>query len=486
MISHADVQRSLVAERSRTSWREVALFVTVFTVILLGLRLGNDEPFATPHTDATRYIDYAVSMNEFGVFGLTFGDLSKKPKPSNANAPLYPLFIAGLMKLDPALADTIYCWNARDPKTRLPANTHCVANVNTFLIAQGILTIISLLLVFILALQLLSRPVAAWTAAFLAFAAGVFAEFEILFMTEMLVLPMFFGLLVFVLQFYEKPIWQWALAIGLTLGLLTLVRPTYLYLFFAFGVVFVALSVVRRNRAVLSSLAALIIGFAILTTPWSYRNKVQIGEWALSGGNYAELILMQRFAYNRMSWPEVATAFVYYLPDFGDSLAEQLVAPACYDKLGWDGQSYYRQGVDRREFAKEVEKAGGREHLVPYWIRTELVGNAPKNIAVSAVLAWRGTFVAKYWGLFGFIAFVSLLALSIRAKSYALLVVSLPVLFMIALHGAVSVSIPRYNLPIMALYAAAMSFYLSRFGYTLMTVSNFPAPKYREAFRPSV
>ncbi len=484
-MSRAAFEAYALTPRERPAWRETVVFFAVFAVLLLGAHLLSGKPFERPHTDASRYIDYAVSLHEFGVFGLTIGDHSKAPAPSNANAPLYPAYVAGLMWLDPGLKDSIYCWNERDPVTKQLANDICDVNVAFFLVVQGILAIVTLLLVFLLTLKLTKRPAVAWIAAFLAWSAGILAEFQVLFMTEIFVLPLFIGMMLCIARAYSTRHLVWIGAIGVLLGVLTLTRPTYLYLFYGFVLFFLVYLAIARNRIAAVSLTLLVVSFAAVTAPWSLRNKAQLDTWALSGGDYAEIVLMQRFTYNRMGWPEVATAFVYYLPDFGDSLSAQLFPARYYDKLGWEGESYYRVANDRQEFLKEAEKAGGKENLIPYWIRTEMIGNAPKNLAVSAALAWRGSFVAKYWGLVGAIAFVALLIATIRQRSYMLLLVSAPVLYMIAFHAGLSVSIPRYNLPIMALCATAMAYYIGRVSFDLMTRNDFPAKKYREAFNVS-
>jgi hypothetical protein len=48
-----------------------------------------------------------------------------------------------------------------------------------------------------------------------------------------------------------------------------------------------------------------------------------------------------------------------------------------------------------------------------------------------------------------------------RRKDYSILIMAAPLLFMVAFHAGLSVSIPRYNLPLIALYALAMAWYIN-------------------------
>ena len=72
------------------------------------------------------------------------------------------------------------------------------------------------------------------------------------------------------------------------------------------------------------------------------------------------------------------------------------------------------------------------------------------HVKVTLVLAWRGLFVEKYFGLLGVIAMVWGLCGGLKREERALyLMISLPIGLMLLFHAFFTVSIPRYNLSLL-------------------------------------
>ncbi|MCG8546392.1 MAG: hypothetical protein MJE12_19510, partial [Alphaproteobacteria bacterium] len=247
----------------------------------------------------------------------------------------------------------------------------------------------------------------------------------------------------------------WLLAAGLTLGLATLTRPGYEYLFYAVAIVLAVLAIRFRTRTAAASVVLFAVAFAVTVAPWMLRNKQHFGTLALTS-QYGGAILAQRIAYNRMSWPEIASAFVHWFPDFGQKISGALIAPRHYKKLTMGPAGYYQK--DGPEVMREAHaNAGGPDAVVPYLIRTGIVEQPVKHVFVSAALAWRAIFISKYWGIAGFICFIAVVIHGARRGEYGLLIASLPVWFMVAFHAFATVSINRYNLPLIPIYATAMA-----------------------------
>jgi 4-amino-4-deoxy-L-arabinose transferase-like glycosyltransferase len=434
-------------------WRifEIPAFFTVFA-LALWLSKPATENIYEFNGDDMRYIGYAVSMYEHGVYGYAEKNITTKaPSAGNANAPVYSTLIYGAMLLDKAFADSLRCIAEQGIKNQ------CPQNFKSLFIIQAIISVLCLYLIYVLALLYSGKKSLGWIAAVLALASGIFQEFSFMIMTEILILPAFCALLICCLQLYRHKQWRWATLIGLSLAFLTLTRPSYLYLFYAFILFFVILCLIKRDRDSFIKTGILIASFVIAILPWALRNKTHFDSYALTSGGYAETILTQRISYNQMSWEEVGVAMIYWLPDFGDSLAPQLFPEELYNKLSWDQDSYYkRYRKNKDDFAKML---GGEDKVVGYLIREEVL--TPKHVAVSIPLAIRGIFIAKYWGLVGFIAALALGIQAFRRKDYSILLMAAPLLFMVAFHAGLSVSIPRYNLPLIALYALAMAWYIN-------------------------
>lgn len=432
---------------------EWVIFIVVFSALLWGMRPAADKPHAYQGDDL-RYMSYAVSMHDYGVFGL-FDKRSDEPtNPGNANAPFYPALIAGVMVIDHYFADTVHCLVKEGP------NAGCLENFQTIFFVQMLLGVLSLFLIYLTALQFSKNRSIAWISAVLALASGIVSEFSYLFMTEILILPLFCALTLACLILYQKKKLFWVFIITSLLAFLTLTRPSYLYLFYAFILFFSVFALLKRDRSSALHLVVLIVGFVVVVSPWALRNYKHFNSFALTTGGYAEAILVQRTNYNQMSWSEVGVAMVYWLPDFGDSLAESIFPESLYNKLGWHKNSYYAQKY-RKQMNALAEQLGGSDKVLGYLITEQIL--TVKHVAVSIPLALRGTFIAKYWGLVGFIAFICLLAQTIRKQDYSILVMAMPLFYMVAFHAGLSVSIPRYNLPLLSLYALSMAYYIHIF-----------------------
>ena len=438
---------------------EIPVFLVVFALALFALKPAQDSSHIFQGDDF-RYINYAVSLHKHSVFGLQTDDNDEIPQPGKANAPLYPALIAGYMKLDSAFAESLFCVLEKREQA------DCSANFQGFFLLQTGLALLTLFLIYLISFIVSGRRIIGWLATALALGSGVLSEFSYVFMVENLILPVFSALLLFCVLLYRDGQLRWILALGITLGILTLIRPSYLYLFYGFTLFFAFMALKQHS---LLKVGVLILGFLICASPWAIRNKMHFDSYALSGGNYAEAILIQRTHYNQMAWNEIGAAMIYYLPDFGDSLAQKIFPETQTEKFGWGGNSYHHQGY-AGPLEHLSEKLGGKDKVMPYLIRTELL--SAKHLAVSLPLVIRGIFISKYWGLAGFLAFCALLLQTVRQKNYALLVMSLPLFFMVAFHAGLSVSLPRYNLPLIVIYSLSMAHYIHFFGQKFVTKIN--------------
>ena len=428
---------------------ETALFVAAATVAVVTWQwLAGNTP--QPTADALRYIDYAVNIELHGVFGLSGGELTRPPPAGNANTPLYPLWLALWAGLDHGLFETFRCLSAARA-----GGAACDIQLGTLVAAQNGLGVVSLFAIWRMAREIHPASSFCWLTAGLALLSGRLHEYANLALTEILILPLFLACMLFILFAYTKKQAGWMLAAGAMLGLATLTRPSYLYLLFLLlaGLAAIAWRHAPKRSLVHGTLLA--AGFVAVTAPWLIRNSVKFDSWAFTRG-YGEIVLAQRIAYNRMGWDEIGVAFVHWLPDFGDSLTRRNFPQRTYAKLGWGRGSYYRDGT-QSVLLQAYASSGGRKGAVDHLINTEILGNPVKHAAVSVALAWRGMFIGKYWGLVGFLAFMAVIFRvrgDIRSR---LIVIGLPAWAMVAFHAGVSVSIPRYNLPLIAPYAIAMA-----------------------------
>jgi 4-amino-4-deoxy-L-arabinose transferase-like glycosyltransferase len=245
--------------------------------------------------------------------------------------------------------------------------------------------------------------------------------------------------------------WRWSALCGALLGAAALTRPAFFYL-----VIGVALSggvAALWRRGGLATLAAYCGGATMVLAPWFLRNAIVLGRPALTFG-YASHTLVQRIAFDAMTWREYGMSYICWLPD-GNSLGRRIDGPGACDRFGWDApDSFYLIG-QRHLLDETLARAGGYAHHMNYLLHTYVLARPFWHIMVTIPLALRGAYVAHWWGfvLLFVAAWFSVAASRDRPRGFLLVV--LPAWFMLALNAAVAVNQVRYNLMLIPPYALA-------------------------------
>ncbi|WP_376091066.1 hypothetical protein ACE7GA_21040 [Roseomonas sp. CCTCC AB2023176] len=437
-----------LAAPGRPAWRAGAVFLAAFALLLfLGWR--------TPPRDLSVFDQrfYAVTAWDVATRGVfTDGYFARQQGPEVARpagmwlAPGYPLLLAGLVQLDPALREATTCLVRRLGEGRTgadcPVARGLVLPVNMALVAGAV--VLNMLAAARVAHGMPWVPLVAAAATLAALLPYV--RTLSLAMTESL------GLFLFALAaFLFLAAWQgrgraMAAAAGLALGLLVLTRPSHVVLI---PLALLTLAVLPprgvpwRRGGVLALAFGLGVGAA--TLPWMLRNEVALGRFGLTA-NYGPAVLTERLAYNRMTPTEFAQSFVYWLPDFGDRLAERLFGRDLVEKLDWDRpNSFYMQGQADRQAA--LDAPGELQDRMGAILRDGVLGNPVAHGMATVSLAWRGLWVGRYWAF----VMLGLLPLGLGFAAQAgmlrpLLVYAAPAWVMLWAHAALSVNQERYNL----------------------------------------
>jgi hypothetical protein len=263
---------------------------------------------------------------------------------------------------------------------------------------------------------------------------------------------------------------------GVTLGLLTLVKAAFLYIAFGTAAAVFCLCLLQR-RSFVSSLGSAVVlcaSFAIVVTPWMYRNHENFGTFSLArrGG---EILYSRGLIDSKMTADEYAGGLYLWAPypldavlrrafgfsrtdlqrggrvqhlnewigsDFSadDQAAEEAGRPQ-------DAINYFKQGAaEHVRLAQELRRQGDPDpestadkQLTARGI--ELIRAHPwKHAALMFLYTWRGAFFA-FPPLF--IAFVW----SLRRGRFEVTLLAVPALGMIAFYAFVSYFMPRYGLP---------------------------------------
>ncbi len=427
--------------------------IAAFAIMMLFFVVTSISGYEVPEDDEIRYIDYALNVAEHNVYGLSDYNLSTPAEPGSANAPLYPAFLSLMAKLSPAVFDAFYCaGTAEDPSA-------CPTPYGTLIAIQHILAALGLFFIWCWVRTAFDSSRLAWLTMLGVILSGEVQDMAARYLTENFVLVFFFAFQLALVKVLKTGAPKWWVTAGVALALLTLTRPEYLYIALGLGVVALAIAGWRRNTLALKHAALAAVTFFLLISPWSIRNKVQLDEWSLTAGGYAEAILAYRLTFNRMDLAEWGASFVYWTPDIGDKIAESLLPPESYERFVSKNPNSFRSTAIT-EVLDPLLAQMPREEVAGHLLATEVFGRPVWFAATTAALFYRGIFVGKYWGIIGLIAYLILLVRLWRKGDLTLLWVSLPIWALVGLHALVSANVPRYNLPLISIYGVAWGWML--------------------------
>lgn len=419
----------------------------LFLVIALSVQITSQyqfEPWHEPRFDAVRYLNYALNVYEYSVFGLSRTGAAGEPSPGRGNTPLYPAFLASVFHLDATPVDELRCFIDN-------SEAGCAHRFEAVRAAQLALAVASLSCIWLAGWMVAGGAVGAWTAALFAVLSGQLSYYANTLLTENLSILLCAVMTLAICKGVHGR-QRWYFAIGACAGLLVMARPEFIYFAYALIAFVTVRALVMRSAPVWRQGVLVVIAVSIIVSPWLVRNRLVFGDAALTEA-YAGQTLAQRVAYNRMSTTELVTAFVYWFPDFGDTLAKRMFPASAYAKLDFGPASYAHDGIALH--GELAERIGARGDVLRTLIAEEVVQHPFKHALVTLALAWRGIFVAKLWGVAGLAAFLGVIVM--RYPQWRVLALaSAPAWFMLVLYAAVSVSIPRYSVCFIPVFSLAL------------------------------
>ena len=397
--------------------------------------------------DQPLYLGIASDLLQTGNY--TNGRLGAPDRAGAYTAPLYPALIAGLAWLDPVLARDAACVRTAEA-ARIAS---CPPSLGILLPIQAGLTVLTLVLVWRSTIAIGGGRPAAWCALL---AAGLgtteYAVYTRTAMTEALSLPLaaLAGLLLVLLV--QRTRWTLAIGLGVTLGLLTLTRPEYLYLAAAIGLVGCGVAAVQRRLGITLVASALVC--AAVLAPWSVRNERLFGTMQPTYG-YAGFILAQRMAYEAMTPTEWTAQWLYALPGFGPASA-RMIFHHDVDRLGWEERpdTFYMAG-NTAMVQELAQNAPDPKDQVGYLLGRYVWPHPLRFAAITSVMTWKTLWVRKYFSVVAMPFFALMVWRAVRQRDPARLAFVLPPLFILLLHGATSVGTPRYSLMMIPVFAAS-------------------------------
>lgn len=433
---------SLAENRTARISARLVLAATAFLTLVF---LVFSKPYEMPHGDESRYIIIGANLYQHGAISNQAYDPKAKPAPDlPVGGPLTAIELAAVMAIDSVTRQTFECvLTSPDCTVAFPGlRALHVIEIALFLGA-----------LWWIALKLTGRELVAWISLGVALICKDLTFDAKRVLTEPLFLASVGAFLAAWLAVWSRPhSLVRAVCLGLGLAATILVKPAFQAIIplvlLGYGLALLLPGIARSWREIVPSATVFLVACFAALAPFLFYFQNCCGAFTLSDPSLLEAALSHRVAYNAMGLREWLAGWIYFLPDFGDNLAPALFPDVTPIRLGWEQHSYYMHG--REVLHAEARAITAPEPATNYLIRTYVLGDWLWHGATSALLFWRGLFVGKLWGLIAlpfFVAYPFIAAAPNRLK-YLILVV--PVLAIAGLQSGISVSIPRYNLALIA------------------------------------
>jgi hypothetical protein len=437
--------------RQRGIWQGVAALAA--SVLCLAVLWPRAPVLALDEFDQGFYLGIAADMT--AGHGFTDGPLFGQPGPDGVRppgmrfAPLYPALLWAAAQVDPPFAQAMACVAAGLGKgpSNCPRDAALVRGVQFALLAGFYW------LVWWTSGRVSGSARVRWLAFVISLLTAPFLVRSVNeTMTEVVALALVTGAIACCVEARAaaRPA-GWLLVAGVLIGATALTKPAFQALYLAGSV---AGLVLAFRRGLWRPLAAFTLGGAAVMAPWILRNGLTLGHFAISFG-YDSHTLVQRVSFNSMTWREWAMSFLCWLPD-GSGMGSQLFGRGVCTKFMWNESpdTFYMVGMTTL-MQETVAAAGGWEHHLGYLLREYIIPHAVWHAMVSIPFALRGAWIDHYWGfvLAPICAVVTWRAA--RRGDAAMLLVTLPGWFMLALHSAVAVNQVRYNLMLVLPFSLA-------------------------------
>ncbi len=425
--------------------------------------------------DQSFYLTIAYDLDRHGTFSNgvfdTVDSSRAVPPPGMFFGPGYPLVVLAAMKADARFAEAVACIVERREGCEVYARP--ILLLHALFLALGVLAIAR-------SGELLfdSRRVF-WLSGVLATVSLLpSADLFSFVMTESLTFCLYsLTALAVTAAWKAERITPYVVA-GVLLGLLCLTRPSFIVLV----PVIAALCLLHgfrfhplRLKRKWTHAAVLLLGFAVVVGPWVARNAASVGKFGLTE-EYGAATLIERLAFNDMTWREFALAFPHCLPGVGRPTVAHLFGADAMDRFQYDKPASFF-AVGRANRIALVEKHGRLDPLIGGIVSEELRNNGWSYMLVSLPLAWCGLWTAGVWSLALIPLFGWALLRAWRRSKPLFALYSIPPLVMVGLHAAVANHYSRYNLILIGPLAVGAAWIICGWIARARSPSQAPAPE---------
>jgi hypothetical protein len=447
-----------MADRFSFVERTVKFGVVAASLFIIGLSILSRPDWKLRDFDQVFYITIAYDLDRYGIFSDgTFDPVDSSVQPARPGmffGPVFPAMVLAVMKLDHRFAEAVRC-SVESNRGHIDEST-CEAYEVPIRILNSVLLAIGAAAIGLAADLIFRRP--PWTFLLAAlFATAALANEAQLFsfvMTESAIFAIYSVFAwTFLLALMRPSVIRFAVA-GVTLGLLSLTKPSFAVLLLAALVIAFAFGywITKTSRNLIGVRSLIFaLAFMCIVAPWMVRNYISLGKFGLTK-EYASAVLVERFAYDDMTTQEFFLAFPYCTPGIGDLLFDKVYgADSMHRFMYHTPGSFFHTGRARRDSL--IEQNGQIDPLIGQLVHEEMTSNWWHYLAVTIPLAWCGMWPGGTVTLLLLPLFIASAVQAVRRREPSLIFYAAPAVLMLALHAAVANHYTRYNLILIGPYS---------------------------------
>ena len=442
--------------------KKIDFLVTILVTAFVFYRIFSSEFFISP--DSIRYVDSGLNLLYHNVYSYNTFKQHIPPPPSLGFGGFFTaveLAVASVVDQDTEMS--LICISREGQAL---AHQNCDLNLLGLRALYSIELLLFLLMMRMITSKLFTSRSLVTIATLVPLMFNDIFNFASSILTEPSYLCVVSILLYSQIMAFKQPKtnFRWLL-LGFALGVLCHIKPIWLLMICFYSCMFGMAAFFKKSRSFLTTWLWFSIGMGFFILPMLMRNYVQLDVVAFSDRTYLIAALSHRVGYNMMSYNEWLIGWVYFLPDFGDQLANYYSNFNLNEKLAWGNGSFYQIGRDiiHTNVLNNVKE----QYQLNYLIQNHVLEDLKKHFATTLLLSWRGIFISGSLSLLAILLVPLFAKVVSKRELFETCKVAAPLLMIVFGNALISVSIDRYNIGLLVIYTIVLAVLLDKLAHKI-------------------